>query len=217
MTRETLERKENELLDNILLLGSMVEKAILKSIEALGSRDLSASEDVIREDDAINEKRVTIEEEALVTIATQQPMATDLRLLASILDIVTELERMGDYAKGIARINLKLGDAPLIKPLVDIPKMAEIAVDMLHRSLLAFIEQDPQLARQIHKEDDRIDDLYHLVYDELFDIMLNDRKKLDQANHLLWVAHNIERLADRVTNICERTIFVATGKLVELD
>jgi phosphate transport system protein len=144
-------------------------------------------------------------------------MARDLRLLAAILEIITELERIGDYAKGIARINVLLGDQSLVKPLIDIPKMAEQGLDMLHRALGAFIARDAETARKIPLEDDQIDALYNQVYHELLDIMLKDPTTIDRANYLIWAAHNLERLADRVTNICERIVFVVTGEMKEFD
>lgn len=217
MTRETLDRKINQLKDDVLILGSMVEKATLGAVNALKRRDFDASKEIYRGDKAINEKRYEIEQDVLILIATQQPMAHDMRLLAGILEIVTELERMGDYAKGIGRINLLIGDAPLVKPLIDIPKMADIVTGMLHRALSAFVTEDVDLARSIPKEDDQVDELHNITQQELLEIMMKDATTIEQSNNLMWAAHNLERMADRVTNICERTIFVATGELGELD
>ena len=216
-TRETLDRKIQEHLDDILMLGSLVEEAILGSVKALKERDLEAARHVYDKDKAINQKRFEIERQTLITIATQQPMARDLRLLASILEISGELERIGDYAKGIALITIRLGGEPHLKPLIDIPKMAELTVDMLHRALGAFVKADAKTARAIPDDDDQIDDLYNQVYHELLVFMFKDPSTIDQATFLTWVAHNLERTADRVTNICERTIFVVTGKLTEID
>jgi phosphate transport system protein len=144
-------------------------------------------------------------------------MAKDLRILAAVLEIVTELERIADYAKGIAKINLMMGFEPLVKPLVDIPRMAEKAQDMLHRALDAFVRQDVALARAIPQEDDEVDGLYNQVYRELMTYIIADPSIIQQANYLLWVAHNLERAADRVSNICERVIFTVTGEMLELD
>jgi phosphate transport system protein len=144
-------------------------------------------------------------------------MARDLRFLAAILEIITELERIGDYAKGIAQINIRLGEEPLVKPLIDIPKMADKGLDMLRRSLEAFVQRDAVTARAIPDEDDEVDRLYNEVYRELLQIMINDPHTVDRATMLLWAAHNLERLADRVTNICERIVFVVTGEILELD
>ncbi len=218
MTRETLDRKLQHLIDEILVMDSMVEQATLNSIEALKRQDLEAAQKIYDGDQEINAKRFHLENECMITIATQQPiMASDLRLVASILEVVAELERMGDYAKGIARIGLSIGKEPLIKPLIDLPRMAEIVVSMLHRAVGAFVAQDVDTAKAIPNEDDEVDSLYQQVYRELITIMFTDPKTIDQANYLMWAAHNLERMADRVTNICERTIYVVTGELKEID
>ena len=217
MTRETLDRHIQELLDDVLALGSMVEQAILNAVEALKRRDLKAARRTYAGDQQINAKRFEIENRAIITIATQQPMARDLRILASVLDVVGELERMGDYAKGIALITIRMGNAPPIKPLIDVPRMAKLTTSMLHRALSAFVNGDAESALAIPKEDDEVDDLYNQVYRELLTYMLADPSTIDRATYLLWVAHNLERTADRVTNICERTVYIATGELNEID
>jgi phosphate transport system protein len=216
MTREAFDRQLQKLLDDILILGGMVEDAIIESVESLKQRDLDKARLIYKNDRKLNEKRFQIENDALTTIATQAPMATDLRVLASILDVASELERMGDYAKGIAMINIRMGNEPLLKPLIDVPRMAEITVDMLHQALDAFIRVDVDLARKIPERDDMVDALYNQVYRELLTFMISDPSTIDQATFLLWVAHNLERTADRVTNICERTLFVDTGELHEI-
>ncbi len=217
MTRKTLDERLRALLDDVLELGRMVEDAIIKSVDALKRRDFDASRRLIAADKEINHKRYEIEEETLVLLATQQPMATDLRILASVIEIATELERIGDYAKGIANINLMIGEEPLIKPLIDLPRMAELAADMLHKALEAFVARDAEAAYAIIKQDDEVDALYEQVYRELMTLIMQNPHNIEQANYLLWAAHNLERSADRVTNICERTIFVATGRLEDLD
>jgi len=218
MARETLDRKIKHLLDEILLLDSMVEEAIQQSIGALQNQNLEQAHQLYANDKVINAKRIELENECITTIATQQPiMARDLRLLASILEVAAELERMGDYAKGIATICLRIGKEPHIKPLVDIPRMAELSVSMLHRSVGAFVHGDADAARQIPNEDDLVDVLYNQVYRELVTIMFGNPAAIDQANYLMWVAHNLERVADRVTNICERTLYTQTGELKEID
>ena len=214
--RERLDRKMQQLQDDILVLGSMVEHALVKSVDALKRQDLNLAQRIYNADIRINTKRFDIENEAMVLIATQQPMARDLRVLASTLDVATELERIGDYAKGIANICLMMGKEVPIKPLVDIPYMAEKATDMLHRALAAFVEANIELARQIPKEDDLIDGLYNQVFRELITFMISDPSTIDRANYLVWAAHNLERAADRVTNICERTIYVGTGEMKEI-
>jgi phosphate transport system protein len=217
MPRETFDRELQRLQDDILALGSIVENTLMKSVEILKRRDMEGSQRLIAHDRLINEKRFAIEADALVLIATQQPMAGDLRTIAAVLDIVSELERIGDYAKGIAKINLMMGEKPLLKPLIDVPRMAEKARDMLHRALDAFIRRDVDLARAIPAEDDEIDGLYNQVYRELLTYIISDPRTIDQATYLLWVAHNLERAADRVTNICERVVFTVTGEMVEMD
>jgi phosphate transport system protein len=217
MLRKTFDQELQRVREEIIVLGSMVEEATLKSVEALKKRDLQAARQIIETDRQINARRYALEENIIVIIATQQPMAHDLRFLASALEIVSELERMGDYAKGIAVINLRMGDQPLLKPLIDIPRMAEKAVDMLHRALTAFIQEDAEAAHAIPKEDDEVDALYNQVYRELITFIIEDPKNIERANWLLWAAHNLERFADRVTNICERTIFLVTGQFIEFD
>ncbi|MBU0493597.1 MAG: phosphate signaling complex protein PhoU [Chloroflexi bacterium] len=217
MLRVAYERELQRLQDEILILGSLVEDALIQAVDGLRKRDLPAAHRLIAADRRLNEQRFAIENAALVLIATQQPMAGDLRVIAAVLEIATELERIGDYAKGIARINLLLGEQPLLKPLLDIPLMAEKARYMLHRSLDAFVQRDVALARAIPAEDDEVDALYNQVYRELLTYIMADPRRIDQANHLLWVAHNLERAADRATNICERVIFTVTGELTEMD
>jgi phosphate transport system protein len=216
MLRKTFETELQQVKDDVLLLGSMVEQAILNSVEALKKRDIKASERILDADRKINGKRFEIENQLMILIATQQPMAHDLRLLASTMEIISELERMGDYAKGIGNINIRMGDQPLLKPLIDIPRMAQIDVSMLHRSLTAFVTEDVEAARAIPVEDDEVDALYNQIYHELMLYVIQDPKSIERANWLLWVAHNLERVADRVTNICERTVFIATGEMTEI-
>jgi len=216
MIRKTFENELQEVKDEILVLGSMVEEAILSSVESLKKRDIEAAMGILKADRDINKKRFEIENKLMILIATQQPMAHDLRLLASSMEIISELERMGDYAKGIANINIRMGDQPLLKPLIDVPRMAQKDVDMLHRALTAFVEEDVEAANQIPMEDDEVDALYNQVYRELMTFVISDPKAIERANWLLWVAHNLERVADRVTNICERTVFIATGELKEI-
>jgi phosphate transport system protein len=216
MLRQTFEDELQRLQDEVLMLGSMVEDALTDSVECLRKRDMERSRQLIANDRLINEKRFAIEADTLTLIATQQPIAGDLRVLASVLEIAAELERMGDYAKGIANINLMIGEEPLLKPLVDIPRMAEKARDMLHRALEAFIQRDVELAQAIPAEDDEVDALYNQVYRELASYILSNPRNIEQANYLLWAAHNLERTADRVTNICERVVFTVTGQMAEI-
>jgi phosphate transport system protein len=217
LPRETFERQLGHLEDRVLALGSLVEKAILDSVRALKYRDMKRGRRLIADDRVINERRYAIEADTLALIAMQQPMAGDLRTLAAILEIVTELERIGDYAKGIARINEMIGEEKLIKPLVDLPRMADEAQDMLHQALDAFVRRDLELARAIPERDELVDELYKQVYRELITIVIAEPHKIEQSNYLLWAAHNLERAADRVTNICERVVFTVTGEMTELN
>ena len=217
MTRATFERELGRLHDETLALGSMVRQAISEAVDALMERDLETSRRLVAGDQVINEKRFSIEADTLATIATQQPMASDLRRLAAILEIITELERIGDYAKGISRISLMLEEGRILQTLSEIRTMAEKALDMLRRSLDAFVKQDVDLARSIPPEDEEVDALYNRLYRELLDYIIKDQGLIEEASQLLWVAHNLERAADRVTNICERVVFTSTGEMVEMD
>ncbi len=217
MPRQTFDRDLQRLQGDLLVLGSLVETAIMDAMDSLKRQDLEAAQRVVDGDRAINEKRYAIESNTLILMATQQPMAVDLRVLASFLEISTELERIGDYAKGIAKIALLIGKQPLVKPLIDLPRMAERASSMLHRALDAFVQRDVEQARRIPDEDADMDALYNQIYRELLTFIMSDPRTIDQATHLLFVAHNLERTADRVTNICERIIFTVTGELLELD
>lgn len=215
--RETFDRSMKELLDEVLVLSSMVEGAILESVEALQRRDRKASERIYKADQKINEKRYAIENEALILLATQQPMARDLRFLAAILEIITELERMGDYAKGISRINILMDDEGIDVPNAELKMMANAGLDMLQRALDAFISRDAEAARRIPEADDDVDALYNKIHRSMLKQMIQDPTTADSANYIIWAAHNLERMADRVTNICERIVFVVTGSMRELD
>lgn len=217
MPRQTFERELGHLEDEVLILGSMTEKAIVNSVEALKKRDQEAARQIIANDLNINRKRFEIEEESIQLIATQQPMAGDLRTIVAVLHIIVDLERMADHAEGIARIILMTGDEPLLKPLIDIPRMAEKGVSMLRRSLEALINRDAEAARRICDEDDEVDGLYDQVYRELLTYMIADPTTINRATSLLWAAHNLERIADRVTNICERVVYMVTGQMEEMN
>jgi phosphate transport system protein len=214
--RTVFHKRLREIQDDVLAMGSMVERAISRSIEALKDRDLTKAHEVIADDRKINEKRFNIEEKCVQLIATQQPMASDLRTIICVLNIITDIERIGDYAEGVAKIVLMIGDEPPLKPLIDIPRMAENVNNMLHRSLDALINRDADAARRIIYEDDEVDHLYDQVFRELLTFMAEDPKTITRATRLIWVAHNLERSADRVTNICERVIYMATGKMEEI-
>jgi phosphate transport system protein len=217
MPRKAFDQELQQLEGRLLELGRLVEEALVASVDALKRRDLEAARRIIAADRVLNEMRVAIEHETLVVIATQQPMAVDLRTLAAFLEIATELERIGDYGKGIAKIAIKMGTEPFVKPLIDIPRMAVKACSMLRRSLQAFVARDVEFARAIPTEDDEMDALYEQIFRELTTYIIADPKLIDRASYLIWVAHNLERAADRVVNICERVIFTVTGDVVEFD
>jgi len=202
--------------DEILILSSMVEKAMLDSALALRNHDFDASGKILHGDLQINKKRFALEGIIISFIARGQPLSQDLRRLTSMLDMCSELERMGDYAKGLASINLRSEGLTLPRVLADLHHMAEKAVDMLHRAISAFVNEDADAAMSLIGEDNLIDALYRQIYYEALDIAVDDPKKIEWVNFVLWSAHNIERFADRVTNICERTIYVVTGELNEL-
>jgi phosphate transport system protein len=217
MPRDTFDRELHHLHDEVLLLGSMVEQAILSAVEALRLRDLTLARHICNNDHLVNEKRYAIENATLIVLARQQPMARDLRLLTAILEVITELERIGDYAKGIAKIVIRLGDQELPIPTREFGQMADLAVSMLHRGLSAFVHEDASLASTIPTEDDQVDRLFEQTYHTLIHAMIDDPKIIDSVNLLMWVGHNLERTADRVSNICERTIFIATGEIMEIE
>ncbi len=215
--RSTLDREQSKIKDDILRMGSMVETAIDRSIQALKQRDVTLAQQVIDDDQTINAMRFKIEEECLTVIATQQPAASDLRATVAATHIAVELERMADHTKGIAQITLRMADQPLLKPLIDVPIMAGIVKDMTRNALDAFVRADADLARQIVKRDDEVDQLYQQIFRELLTYMLEDPKNIGRATFLLWVAHNLERIGDRATNLCERAIFISTGQLGDLN
>jgi phosphate transport system protein len=216
MTREQYAHQLKDLRSSVVGMASMVDKAINNAVAALVQQDVPLAQQVVAEDRAINEHRWQTEEQALLLIATQAPMAKDLRTIAAAIHIVTDLERMADHAAGIAKIAIQTADREPLKPLIDIPRMSEIARAMLHDVITAYIEDDQAAARAIVTRDDAVDGLYEQIYRELLTFMLADPTTIDQATHLLWAAHNLERIADRVTNICERVVFAVTGTLEEL-
>ena len=215
MLRIDLDRQLGQLQQEVISLAEIVDKATMRSVEALKQRDLTESQQLVQEDDYIDQKRYEIEERCIDLIATQQPMAGDLRAIIALLHITVELERMGDYAEGIAKISLLMGDEPPLKPSIDIPKMAEKATLMLRNSMDSLISRDIVKANQVLRDDDEVDLLYDQVYRELLVFMLQNPQTIQRATYLLWAAHDLERIADRATNIAERVIFLVTGKIVE--
>ena len=212
MPREDFENNLKVVQDDLIQLSSMVEKSVFKSIDALRNRDIAASQQVIDDDDAIDEKQQDIENRCIELIALEAPMAGDLRVIISVMMMATELERIGDYAEGIGKISRAMGDLPPLKPLIDIPRMADISTDMLRRSTEAFINRDTDLATSVREDDDVVDELYNQVYRELLTFMMADPSSIQRATYLIWVAHDLERVADRTTNMSERVIWLVTGK-----
>jgi phosphate transport system protein len=206
-----------EIQDKVLSMGDMVVKEINRSIEALKKRDLKMAHQVIANDARIDEVRFAIEDRCIELVATKKSTTNDLRVIVAVLSIITELERIGDYAEGIARIVVMIGDEPLLKPLIDIPRMAELTTEMIDKSLKSFVTRDVELAKHVVTMDNAVDGLYDQVFRELLTFMMVDPKTINRATRLIWVAHNLERAADRVTNICERVVFTATGKMEGLE
>ncbi len=217
MTREAFHKSLKGVEDDVLKMSSMVGAALVKAMEALKNRDIALSQEIVKNDIFINRMRFDIEEKCIGLIATQQPMAGDLRVLAAVINIITDLERIGDHAEGIAKISVSIGNTPLVKPLIDMPKMAEKGGSMLKRVMTAFVERNAEAARRICDEDDVVDALYDAIYAELVHMMIGNPNIIKDATYLIWAAHNLERIADRVTNIAERVVYMATGKMEEMN
>ncbi len=215
-TRTAFHTHLQEVEEDILTMGSMVVKAIDRAIGALKERNLTLAHQIIANDSQINRQRFSIEDKCVGLIATQQPVASDLRIIVAVLNIITELERIGDYAEGIAKIAIMIGDEAPLKPLIDIPRMGEITQDMIRESLQSFVKRDVELAMRVVSLDSVVDSLYDQVFRELLTFMMVDTKTTNRATRLMWVAHNLERAADRATNICERVVFTVTGKMEEI-
>jgi phosphate transport system protein len=218
MPRELFDRELAELRDEVLILGSMAEKALVDAIEALVAGDLAASQQIVENDLQINAKRFEIEDKALFAIATQQPIAADLREIVSVLYIITDLERIADHAEGTAKINLLMAGSDILpRKLGFIPLMAEKSQAMLRDTLKAYIEDDLEEARRICDADDEVDALQDRVYEERIQAMIDEPAAIEHNTHVIWAAHNLERIADRCTNICERIIFKVTGRMEEIN
>jgi phosphate transport system protein len=215
--RARYDRTYREIVDSILKMGSMTDEAIQNSLTCLQNRDLTLAQEVVEHDEDINTLRFEIEEACLALIATQQPTARDLRAVIAAMNIVVDLERMGDHASGIAKTVIRMGEQPLLKPLIDIPRMAKLALEMLRGSLKAFVDVDPESAKAIAPRDEEMDFLYRAIFDELVGIMANNPEGVERATYLLWTAHNLERIGDRVTNIAEQVVFMSTGDVEELN
>jgi len=215
--RATYDRAFLDVQEDILRLGKMVDEAITRALESLQKRDQVLAQQVVEDDEQANALRYRIEESCLALIATQQPAASDLRAVMATMSIVVDLERMADHAAGIAKTVILMGDDPLLKPLIDVPRMAKLAKEMLTAILDAYVKRDATLAREIADRDDEMDQLYRAVFDELVEIMADKPGSVERATFLMWCAHNLERIGDRVTNIAERVVFITTGDLQELN
>jgi len=209
--RENFHRILDETQQNVLRMGSLVEEAITRAVDALSRADVKQAEEILRADDYIDDLNVLIETNCLNLLALQQPMASDLRTIAAMLDIIIDLERIGDHACDIAQITINLANEPQLKPLVDIPLMATKAREMLRESLDAFSHHDAQIAHQVPQKDDEVDRLYRSVFRELIEFMAKDPKAIGRASNLLLVALYLERIADHATNICERVVYMVEG------
>lgn len=215
--RSALDRDLGQIRDNLLRMASLVDAAIERAVRAFTERDTALAHQVIQDDATVNQLRFQIEEECLALIATQQPAAGDLRMTIAMMNIIVDLERMGDHAEGIAEMVLRMGDAPPLKPLPDLPRMAAACRDMLRRALDAFVARDPDMARQVAQQDDEIDQFYNQIFRIVLSYMIEDPKVITRATYMLWAAHNLERIGDRVTNISERVVFMTTGQMKELN
>ena len=213
--RPTFDHELHGLQDNLLRLGSMLEAALGRAIQSLTTRDVGLAQQVVADDDKINALRYEIEEECFLALATQQPTARDLRSVMAAFSMAADLERMADHAEGIATIVVRMGDEPLLKPLIDIPRMADTCRDMLRGALDAYVLRDEAKARAVARRDDVIDDLYQQVFRELLSFMLEDPHTITRALYLLFIAHNLERIGDRAVNLAERVIFITSGELKE--
>jgi phosphate transport system protein len=211
--KAAFEKLLREYQEEVVATGSLVEKALGRSIEALKKRDLNLAHQIIADDSQIDENRFDIEKKSIQLIARYQPAVSDLNAIVAMLNIITELERIGDYAAGIAKIVIMIGDEPPLKPLIDIPRMAEITIDMIHNSLKSFMENDAKCATQVIGMDEVVDSIYDQIFRELLTFMMTDPKTINRATRLIWVAHNIERASDRATNISERVVYLVTGKM----
>jgi phosphate transport system protein len=211
-----LQSRLREIQDEVVAMGNMVTKAIDRSVQALKKRDLTLAHQIIADDENINRRRFDIENKCIELIDTKQFTGGDLRTIVAVLNIITELERIGDYAEGIANITIMIGDEPPLKPLIDIPRMGEITVEMINKSLQSLVARDVEMAKQVVSMDNVMDALNDQIFRELITFMMIDPKTINRATRLIWVAHNLERAADRATNICERVVFTVTGKMEEL-
>lgn len=217
MVRESFHSSLEALQKDLLRMGALVEEMIHLAVKSLRDQDAELAREVVAEDEAVDKMELDIEQQCFKLLATQQPMASDLRLISTALKIITDLERMADHAADIAQTTLRLQGQPLIKPLVDIPRMAEIAQLMIRESLSSYVNRDVDLAYRMIERDDEIDALFGQIFRELLLFMMEDPRTINQATQLLMVSHRLERLADHATNIGEWVIYMVTGVRKELN
>lgn len=217
MPREHYDLQLRNLQDDLLRLASLVDSSISRALIALQTQDIEEAQRVIADDDMIDRRQYALEDKALLLIARQAPMAVDLRMISAVISIASELERIGDYAEGIAKIAIRGANEPLLKPLIDVPRMAELAQNMLREAVDAFVNRDVEAARRLADKEAQVDQLTTQVQNEILEIMLRDPKNIERGLHLIFVAHNLERVADRTTNIAERLVFFVTGELIDLN
>lgn len=215
-SRQVFQQRIDALQDSLVRLSDMVCVAISDAVTALKERDQELAQHVVANDRELNELRFEVDETCLALLATQQPAASDLRRILSAMSVVQDLERMGDHAANVARIVIRMAGEPPLKPLIDIPYMARRCCDMLRRAITAYADTDAEAAKVISEDDEIVDQLYEQVFRELLTYMIEDERTIPRAMHLLFVAHNLERIADRVSNICERVLYIKTGEMKEL-
>lgn len=217
MARDQFHRQINQLLDGVIEMGSLVDRATERAMTALVERDAAAAREVVEHDVDINQLNFHLQNSCISLLSLQAPMAGDLRVIVSVTSVLDNLERMGDHAEGIAKIVLMMQDEPLVKPLIDLPIMATKAREMLRLAVQSFVDRNPEAAYGVGRMDDLIDQLYDQIYADLVQIMVGDPSTIEPATHLLWCAHNLERIGDRATNIAERTVYAATGMMPQMD
>lgn len=215
-TRETFEIKLKEIQENLLIMGTETETMLYNAIDALVQRNPQLADEVIKKDDFIDNLNIEIENKCLNLLALQQPMARDLRFIAGVLKIITDIERIADYSVDIAKFVKQIIHEPIFKPLVDIPKMANLVKKMLHESLEGFVNRDLEKIKEMIEDDDKVDTLHRYLFNELLDFMEKDSKLVRQTTFLLLITRFLERIADHITNIGERVYYMETGELKEL-
>ncbi len=217
MTRKSYQEEVESLRNDLLGMAHLVENTIIKSVESLAKKDIELAKKIVADDDIIDEMEHDIERRCFRLLALQQPMASDLRAISTALKIITDLERIADHASDIAKVTIRLEGQPLIKPLIDIPRMAVIAESMIHDILTAFVDRNDKLAEEVCTRDDEVDNLYSQIFRELLLIMMEDPRTITQATYLLFVAQYLERVADHATNLGEWVIYMVTGERKELN